>query len=179
MPQGFAGSQAALARRAIYRRSLTRSRTRTHREFTSCKASGESPLEAHSLVKSVTSVNNAGVAGEGSREGYSDIDKKDPNAVAKQMWLSETSEWDHILQTNVRAQYVRAGSTGFRGIHLAKDARPQFTAAAFLPLLAKAKESTKGYASQIINVSSISGVMKTASGGQFAYAVRVCEESCV
>jgi NAD(P)-dependent dehydrogenase (short-subunit alcohol dehydrogenase family) len=47
----------------------------------------------------------------------------------------------------------------------------QFTAAAFLPLLAKAKQNTKGYSSQIINVSSISGVMKTASGGQFAYAV--------
>jgi NAD(P)-dependent dehydrogenase (short-subunit alcohol dehydrogenase family) len=39
-----------------------------------------------------------------------------------------------------------------------------------LPLLAKGKESLKGYASQIINTSSISGVMKRASGGQFAYA---------
>ncbi len=29
---------------------------------------------------------------------------------------------------------------------------------------------TNGYASQIINVSSISGLLKSASGGQFAYA---------
>jgi NAD(P)-dependent dehydrogenase (short-subunit alcohol dehydrogenase family) len=29
---------------------------------------------------------------------------------------------------------------------------------------------TKGYASQIINVTSISGIMKGSSGGQFAYA---------
>jgi hypothetical protein len=37
-------------------------------------------------------------------------------------------------------------------------------------LLQKGGKSTKGYASQIINVSSISGVMKGSSGGQYAYA---------
>jgi len=108
------------------------------------KISGEAPDGIHLLV------NNAGVAGEDSREGYEDLDKKDPNAISQQLWKSEVSDWDHTLRTNVTAQY--------------------FTATAFLPLLAKAKQNTKGYASQIINVSSISGVMKTASGGQFAYA---------
>ncbi|KAJ9117807.1 hypothetical protein QFC20_000087 [Naganishia adeliensis] len=95
-------------------------------------------------------VNNAGIAGEGSREGYESIDMKDPDAISAQLWKSEMSEWDAILRTNVTSQY--------------------FTAAAFLPLLAKGKDLFKGYASQIINVTSISGVMKKASGGQYAYA---------
>ena len=46
----------------------------------------------------------------------------------------------------------------------------QFTAASFLPLLKKGADNTQGYASQIINVTSISGLMKGSSGGQFAYA---------
>ena len=46
----------------------------------------------------------------------------------------------------------------------------QFVSAAFLPLLNAGAKSVKGYASQIINTSSISGIMKNASGGQFAYA---------
>jgi NAD(P)-dependent dehydrogenase (short-subunit alcohol dehydrogenase family) len=61
-------------------------------------------------------------------------------------------------------------------------------ASAFLPLLSTAAKSTKGYASQVINVSSISGLLKSASGGQFAYAaskaavvqvsgLRVCSKS--
>jgi len=92
--------------------------------------------------------NNAGVAGEGSREGYEASD--DPEKFSQQLLKSEFSEWETILKTNVIAQY--------------------FTAAAFLPLLSKGAKSTKGYASQIINVSSISGLLKSAGGGQFAYA---------
>lgn len=46
----------------------------------------------------------------------------------------------------------------------------QFTAASFLPLLKKGADSTEGYASQIINTTSISGLLKGSSGGQFAYA---------
>jgi len=41
---------------------------------------------------------------------------------------------------------------------------------AFLPLLAKGRETTPGYSSQIVNVSSISGAMKGSSMGQPAYA---------
>lgn len=40
----------------------------------------------------------------------------------------------------------------------------------FLPLLAKGREVTPGYTSQVVNVSSISGYMKGSSNGQFAYA---------
>jgi NAD(P)-dependent dehydrogenase (short-subunit alcohol dehydrogenase family) len=59
-------------------------------------------------------------------------------------------------------------------------ADPQFTAASFLPLLKKGGDNTKDYASQIINTTSISGLLKGSSGGQFAYAaskqsmVQVC-----
>lgn len=47
-----------------------------------------------------------------------------------------------------------------------------FMSMAFLPLLAKGQHETikDGYTSSIVNVSSISGAMKGASGGQFAYA---------
>jgi NAD(P)-dependent dehydrogenase (short-subunit alcohol dehydrogenase family) len=93
--------------------------------------------------------NNAGVAGEASREGWQS-GTEDVNALSKQLLRSEFSEWARILETNVTAVY--------------------FTSAAFLPLLQKAQETTKGYASQIINVTSISGIMKGSSGGQFAYA---------
>ena len=41
---------------------------------------------------------------------------------------------------------------------------------ALLPLLAKGREVTPGYTSQIVNISSISGQMKGSSNGQFAYA---------
>lgn len=54
------------------------------------------------------------------------------------------------MQTNVAAHY--------------------FVSMAFLPLLAKGGTKTPGYSSQIVNVSSISGVMKGSSRGQFAYA---------
>ncbi|OCF31856.1 hypothetical protein I317_02964 [Kwoniella heveanensis CBS 569] len=94
--------------------------------------------------------NNAGIAGEGSREGYEDVNKEDAKAYSQQLLKSEFSEWNDILNTNVVGQY--------------------FTASAFIPLLSAGAKSTKGYASQIINVSSISGLMKSASGGQFAYA---------
>lgn len=49
--------------------------------------------------------------------------------------------------------------------------------AAFIPLLSAAAKNTKGYASEIINITSISGIMKGASGGQHAYAAS--EESVV
>lgn len=93
-------------------------------------------------------LNNAGIAGEGSREGYEA--SEDADKFKAQLWKSEFSEWSDIYQTNVISYY--------------------FTSAAFLPLLTAGAKSTKGYASQVINVSSISGMLKSASGGQYAYA---------
>jgi hypothetical protein len=66
------------------------------------------------------------------------------------MWKSDPQAWKDTFETNVTAQY--------------------FVAAGFLPLLAKARESTPGISPSIVNITSISGVMKGSSNGQFAYA---------
>lgn len=63
---------------------------------------------------------------------------------------SETHQWEETFRTNVTAGY--------------------FMAMAFLPLLAKGRETTPGYTSSVVNVSSISGAMKGSSAGQFSYA---------
>lgn len=51
-------------------------------------------------------INNAGVAGEGSREGYEATE--DPEKFSQQLLKSEFSEWDNILTTNLTGQYVSA-----------------------------------------------------------------------
>lgn len=63
---------------------------------------------------------------------------------------SDPSAWADTFETNVSAQY--------------------FMSAGFLPLLAKAGASTPKLSPSIINITSISGVMKGSSNGQFAYA---------
>jgi NAD(P)-dependent dehydrogenase (short-subunit alcohol dehydrogenase family) len=45
-----------------------------------------------------------------------------------------------------------------------------FVAAAFLPLLAKGPASKRGCSAGIVNVASVSGMMRDSSSGQFAYA---------
>ncbi len=75
---------------------------------------------------------------------------KSANAISEHLLQSEFDNWSSTFETNVTAQY--------------------FMSAAFVPLLSRANENTKGYASSIVNVASISGVMKGSSGGQFAYA---------
>ena len=66
------------------------------------------------------------------------------------MWKSEFQNWADTFETNVAAQY--------------------FVAAGFIPLLAKGRESTPEISPSIVNITSISGVMKGSSNGQFAYA---------
>ena len=66
------------------------------------------------------------------------------------MWKSDPEKWQETFHTNVTSQY--------------------FVAAGFLPLLAKGLKSTPGYSPSVINITSISGVMKTTSNGQFAYS---------
>jgi NAD(P)-dependent dehydrogenase (short-subunit alcohol dehydrogenase family) len=63
---------------------------------------------------------------------------------------SDPSAWASTFETNVASQF--------------------FVSAGFLPLLAKARESTPGFSPSIVNITSISGVMKGSSNGQFAYA---------
>jgi NAD(P)-dependent dehydrogenase (short-subunit alcohol dehydrogenase family) len=45
-----------------------------------------------------------------------------------------------------------------------------FVSGAFLPLLAKGSANNHGYSASIVNVASISGMMRGSSSGQYAYA---------
>lgn len=75
---------------------------------------------------------------------------KSAEEISKHLLLSKSESWQETFQTNIVGQY--------------------YMSAAFLPLLAKGHETIPGYRSSIVNVASISGVMKGSSGGQFAYA---------
>ena len=97
-------------------------------------------------------VNNAGIAKDDNTR-FSKAGKPDFNSaqsISEHLLRSETEQWEETFRTNVTAQY--------------------FTTAAFLPLLAKGREMVPGYTSSVVNVASISGVMKGSSSGQFAYA---------
>lgn len=71
------------------------------------------------------------------------------DSVAQHMWKSDPQAWIDTFNTNVVGQF--------------------FVAAAFLPLLSRARKATHGYSPSIVNITSISGLMKGSSGGQFAY----------
>ncbi|KAL8946825.1 MAG: hypothetical protein Q9222_006833 [Ikaeria aurantiellina] len=97
-------------------------------------------------------VNNAGIARDDntrfSKAGKPD--SKSAQSISDHLMASEPEQWEQTFQTNITAQY--------------------FVTAAFLPLLAKGRDVTPGYSTSVVNVASISGVMKGSSMGQFAYA---------
>ncbi|KIW21240.1 hypothetical protein PV08_01820 [Exophiala spinifera] len=97
-------------------------------------------------------VNNAGIARDDhtkfSKNGQPDM--KSAASISRHMLRSEVSDWQDTFETNITAQF--------------------FMSAAFLPLLAKGRDVTPGYTSSIVNITSISGLMKGSSSGQFAYA---------
>ncbi|KAF5535773.1 NAD(P)H-dependent oxidoreductase [Fusarium napiforme] len=97
-------------------------------------------------------VNNAGIAEDDNTKFSSagEPDMSDAKALSEHFLKTEPQQWADTLKTNV---------TG-----------PYYMSMAFLPLLAKGRETTPGYSSQIVNVSSISGAMKGSSMGQPAYA---------
>ncbi|KAL7757224.1 hypothetical protein ACKLNR_011751 [Fusarium oxysporum f. sp. zingiberi] len=97
-------------------------------------------------------VNNAGIAEDDNTKFSSagEPDTSDAKALSEHFLKTEPQQWADTLKTNV---------TG-----------PYYMSMAFLPLLAKGHETTPGYSSQIVNVSSISGAMKGSSMGQPAYA---------
>ncbi|KLO94747.1 related to NAD(P)H-dependent oxidoreductase [Fusarium fujikuroi] len=97
-------------------------------------------------------VNNAGIAEDDNTKFSSagEPDMSNAKALSEHFLKTEPQQWAATLKTNV---------TG-----------PYYMSMAFLPLLAKGRETTSGYSSQIINVSSISGAMKGSSMGQPAYA---------
>lgn len=57
------------------------------------------------MRKLIVRFNNAGIAGEGSREGYEK--SEDVEKYSQQLLKSEFKEWDDILRTNVTSHYVR------------------------------------------------------------------------
>ncbi len=63
--------------------------------------------------------------------------------LAEHLMRSEPEQWEETFRTNITAQY--------------------FVTAAFLPLLAKGREVTPGYSTSVVNIASISGVMKGTS----------------
>ncbi|RKL46332.1 hypothetical protein BFJ70_g2827 [Fusarium oxysporum] len=97
-------------------------------------------------------VNNAGIAEDDNTKFSSagEPDTSDAKALSEHFLKTKPQQWADTLKTNV---------TG-----------PYYMSMAFLPLLAKGRETTPGYSSQIVNVSSISGAMKGSSMGQPAYA---------
>jgi NAD(P)-dependent dehydrogenase (short-subunit alcohol dehydrogenase family) len=74
----------------------------------------------------------------------------DAEAISQHFLKSQPQDWADTMKTNVGSIF--------------------WMSMTFLPLLAKGKDATPGYTSQVINVSSISGYMKGSSNGQFAYA---------
>lgn len=116
--------------------------------------------EIMKLVKEVESkepkgihllVNNAGIARDDNTK-YSNgrPDFKSAQSISDHLMKSDPQAWADTFSTNVTSQF--------------------FVAAAFLPLLSKSLESTPGFSPSIVNITSISGVMKGSSNGQFAYA---------
>ncbi|KAG5756449.1 hypothetical protein H9Q70_001005 [Fusarium xylarioides] len=105
---------------------------------------GKEPNGIHLLV------NNAGIAEDDNTKFSGEPDMSDAKALSEHFLKTEPQQWADTLKTNV---------TG-----------PYYMSMAFLPLLAKGRDTTPGYSSQIVNVSSISGAMKGSSMGQPAYA---------
>lgn len=77
-------------------------------------------------------------------------DMSDPQAIADHFLKTPEESWADTFKTNVTSIY--------------------YMSMTFLPLLAKGREVTPGYTSSVVNITSISGVMKGSSSGQFAYA---------
>jgi NAD(P)-dependent dehydrogenase (short-subunit alcohol dehydrogenase family) len=85
-------------------------------------------------------VNNAGISGT-----TQDTDSQSAEELHQKLFKDESNkfeEWDDIFRTNVTQLY--------------------FTTTAFLPLLNKGTDIERGWSSTVVNISSISGIVKTA-----------------
>lgn len=90
-------------------------------------------------------INNAGIS-----SAKQDTDREDPKELQQELFhnTSKVSDWEDVMRTNVMQLF--------------------FVTTAFLPLLSKSTENTPGWSSTVINISSISGIIK-ASQHHFAY----------
>ncbi|KAI9932569.1 hypothetical protein ASPWEDRAFT_122776 [Aspergillus wentii DTO 134E9] len=90
-------------------------------------------------------INNAGISSP-----TQDTDQKDPKKLQEALFKNQSKfqEWEEVMRTNVAQLF--------------------FVTTAFLPLLNKGTEEKRGWSSTVINISSISGLVKT-SQHHFAY----------
>jgi len=106
------------------------------------------------LVKEISSrekflsilINNAGIS-----TGHQNTEHEDPHELRKSLFEDESGDiaaWDDTFRTNVTQTF--------------------FVTSAFLPLLQKGSEQERGWSSTIINITSISGIVKV-SQHHFAY----------
>ena len=97
-------------------------------------------------------VNNAGIALEEDLKfsNNESLDFSSAESISEHLLRAETDIWLDTYKTNTQAVYMLS--------------------ACMLPLLAKGNDTFRGYTSSIVNITSISGIMKTPSSGQFAYA---------
>jgi len=90
-------------------------------------------------------INNAGIS-----SAHHTTEHEDPKELSDELFhnTSTIQEWEEVMRTNVTQLF--------------------FTTAAFLPLLNKGTEDERGWSSTVVNISSISGIVKTAQH-HFAY----------
>lgn len=109
-------------------------------------------VEAHEPHGIQLLVNNVGIVRDDATNFLSagEPDMSSATTIPEHFMKSEVEVWEDTFWTNTTGAF--------------------FASMTFLPLLAKGGEHTKGYSSQVINVSSISGQIKGSSRSQFAYA---------
>ena len=96
-------------------------------------------------------INNAGITKEKEqKEKTSSVDSTSVDSVRTFLLGNGRQSWHETLDSNLTSQH--------------------FLTAALLPSLDKGRHLIKGHSSSVINISSISGVNKAHSSGQFAYA---------
>ncbi|CAL5874532.1 uncharacterized protein PFLUO_LOCUS8828 [Penicillium psychrofluorescens] len=90
-------------------------------------------------------INNAGISSAHHTTEY-----EDPKELQEELFHNTTTfeEWENVMRTNVTQLF--------------------FTTTAFLPLLNKGTEEERGWSSTVVNISSISGIIKSAQH-HFAY----------
>lgn len=89
-------------------------------------------------------INNAGISSKTQKTEHEDAGKLQQSLFAE----GDIDEWDGVFRTNVSQLF--------------------FMTSAFLPLLQKGSEQEHGYSSTVINITSISGIVKVAQH-HFAY----------
>ncbi|DAA79201.1 TPA_exp: Oxidoreductase, short chain dehydrogenase/reductase family [Trichophyton benhamiae CBS 112371] len=96
-------------------------------------------------------INNAGVTQEAEKKGHaSSVDFHSADSVRSWLEGNGRDVWQQTLASNLISHH--------------------FVTARLIPALDKGSSIVPGYSSSIINISSISGTVKSTSAGQYAYA---------